>query len=114
MGGGEGDPMTTAGSLHGQGDTEMRLARAGRSEEDDVGRLREEVQLGQMGDDLPLHAGLDLEVEVVDRLDRREAGGLDPGLAPMALARADLLGEHRGQIRLVVPALVAGGLGQSG
>ena len=50
MGGGEGDPMATAGSLHREGDRQMRLARARRAEEDDVLRLGEEVELGEMGE----------------------------------------------------------------
>jgi hypothetical protein len=86
----------------------------GRPEEDDVHRLGEEVGLGEVGDGRALDARLGREVEVVDGLDRREPRALHAGLATVALPRADLLGQHRRQIRLVVPALVAGGLGQAG
>ena len=89
-------------------DREVRLAGARWSQEDDVLGLGQEVELGEVGDDLALDARLDREVEVVERLCRREAGGLHPGRPAVAVARADLLGEDRREIRLVVPALVAG------
>ena len=47
-------------------------------------------------------------------LTRREAGRLDPCRAAVAVAGAHLLGEHRGQIGLVVPALVPGPLRRAG
>ncbi len=113
VGGGEGHPMAPSGGLDRQRDTQVRLAGAGWSEEDDVGGLGEEVELGEVGDGGPLDAGLGLEVEVVDGLDRREAGGLDAGLATVTVAGADLFGQDRGEVRLVVPALGAGGLGEA-
>ena len=70
--------------------------------------LGEEVELGEVGDERPVGRGLEREVEVVERLDRREAGRLHPGRAAVAVPGAHLLGEHRGEIGLVVPALVPG------
>src|SRR5919198_2478881 len=52
------------------------------------------------------------EVELLERLSGREAGGLDPRLAAVALARGDLGCEHRLEEALVAPLLLAGPLGQ--
>ena len=46
----EGDAMTPAGGLHSQGDRQMRLAGARRSEEHHVLGLEEEVELREVGD----------------------------------------------------------------
>ena len=54
------------------------------------------------------------EVEVVEGLGLREAGGFDPVLAAVGLPRGDLFGEHFGQELGVVPALDPGGLGERG
>ena len=109
---GEGHPVAPPRGLHREGDGQVRLAGPGRAEEDDVDRLGEEVELGEVRDDLPLDARLDREVEVVDGLDGREAGRLHPGRAAVAVAGGHLLGEDRREIRLVVPALRAGLLGE--
>lgn len=50
MRGGEGDPVTATRSLDPEGDREMGLASAWRTEEDDIVSFREEVQLRQVRD----------------------------------------------------------------
>jgi hypothetical protein len=54
----------------------VRLAGAGRSEQDDVLASGEEVELAEMQDGVAPQRGLEGEVELLDRLARREAGGL--------------------------------------
>ena len=114
LSGGEGHPVAAARRLHRQGDREVRLAGARRPQEDDVLVLGEEVELGEVQDALALERAREGEVEVVERLDGREAGRLDARLPAVALAGRDLLGEDRGQVVLVVPAVLAGPLGQGG
>ena len=74
--------------------------------------LFEEVELGEVQHGLALQAASEGEVEVVERLHRREAGGLDARLAAVALPGGDLLAEHGGQVVLVAPGALAGALGQ--
>jgi hypothetical protein len=64
------------------------LAGPRRAEEDDVGGLPEEVELGQVGDLGAADRPLEAEVEVVQRLDLGEAGGPDPGVAAVGLREA--------------------------
>jgi hypothetical protein len=63
---------------------------ARRAQQDDVLAAGEEVQLGEMQDLLAAQAGLKGEVELLDRLARGEASGLDPCLAAVAVATVDL------------------------
>jgi len=64
----------------------VALARARRSQEDDVLLGAHEVERAEVGDDLPAHRALVLEVELLEALARREARGPDAGLATMGLA----------------------------
>ena len=65
-----------------------------------------------MGDLLPPDRVLEGEVEVIERLDLGKARPLDAGLAAVGLTPADILGQHRGEIGLVVPRLGARPLGE--
>ena len=58
--------------------------------------------------------GLEGEVELLERLAGREPGGLDPGLAAVAVAAVDLgLQQRRGEL-LIAPLLGAGAVGELG
>ena len=61
-----------------------------------------------------LHRALEAEVEVVEGLDLGEAGGLDPVLATVGVSGVDLLGQHGGQVGLVIPTLFGCSLRQWG
>jgi hypothetical protein len=73
----------------------VALAGAGRTEQDDVLACVEKVELAQALDHLSLDRALEGEVELLERLAGGEAGGLDPALTAVALARGDLGREHR-------------------
>jgi hypothetical protein len=85
-----------------------------RSQEDDVLGFQQEVELGQVEDELLAERALEAEVEVVQGLDRRQPGGLDAQLPAGGLPGQDLFLQHRGQVALVRPAFDAGPLGQRG
>lgn len=53
-----------------------------RAQEHDVVARVDEVELAQVGDDAAAHRALMVEVEVLQRLVRREAGGLDAAWPP--------------------------------
>jgi hypothetical protein len=84
------------------------LAGARWSEQHDVLLAGQEVQLGQVQDLVAAQAGLEGEVELLDRLACREPGGLDPALAAVTVAAVDLGLQQRGGELLVAPLLVAG------
>src|SRR3954453_13022063 len=92
----------------------MGLAGAGRAEQDDVLLSGEEVELAEVEHRVAADRGLEGEVEVLERLARREPGGLDPGLATVAVAAVDLgLQQHLGEA-LKRPLLGAGAVGGLG
>jgi hypothetical protein len=88
------------------------LAGARRPEQDHVLAAVEEIELPQVLDHLLFHRALEGEVELLQALARREAGGPDPALAAVALARGDLGGEDGLEEALVRPALLPCPLGQ--
>jgi hypothetical protein len=90
------------------GDREVGLAGAGWAEQDDVLAAGEEVELAEVQDGLALQRGLEGEVELLERLARREAGGLDARLAAVAVAAVGLGLEERGGELLIGPLLLAG------
>jgi hypothetical protein len=71
-------------------DREVRLAGAGRAEQDDVLAAGKEVQQPEVQHRLAPEGGLEGEVEVLERLARREPRLLDAGLAAVAVAAVDL------------------------
>src|SRR5271165_1076216 len=68
----------------------MSFADAGRSEEDHVLAALDEAELVQALDLLALDRGLEGKVELLDRLDRRQARGSHGGLQPSVIAQVDL------------------------
>ena len=82
---GEAHLVAVLGRQIAQRDREMRLADAAGAEEDDVLGALDEGEAGQFQDLPARRAGGEAEVEVVERLDRREAG--DPR-ANISRARA--------------------------
>ena len=110
--GGELHALTGQARADRQRDSEVRLAGAGRPEQDHVLAGVQEVQLAEMLDDGLLDAALEGEVELLQRLAGREAGGLDAALAAVAVAGGDLGGEQRLGEALIAPLLLAGAVGQ--
>ena len=108
------DPLAGQAGADRDGDRQVGLAGAGRAEQHHVLAGVEEVELAQVLDDLLLDRALEGEVELLQGLSGREAGGLDPRLAAVGLARGDLGGEHRLEELLVRPLLFAGPLGELG
>ena len=95
-------------------DRQVGLAGAGRAEQDDVLLAGEEVELAEVQDRVAAERGLEGEVELLERLARREPRGLDPGLAAVAVAAVDLgLQQRRGEL-LIAPLLGAGAVGELG
>jgi hypothetical protein len=91
LGGGlERDAVAGQAGAQPQSDGEVGLAGAGRAEQDDVLAAGQEVELAKVQHRLAPQAGLEGEVELLERLARREAGGLDPGLAAVRVARVGL------------------------
>jgi hypothetical protein len=60
----------------------VRVAGAGRAEQNDVLLAGEEVELAEMQDGLAPQRGLEGEVELLEGLARRESGGLDSDCPP--------------------------------
>ena len=79
----------------------MGLAGAGWAEEDDVLFRGDEVQGAQMGDDLAFESAGVVEVELLQALAGREAGGPDAALAAVGLPGGDLTLETGHQVLLV-------------
>ena len=88
------DFSAALGGGDGQADGQVGLADAGRAEEDDVLLALNEAELVQRVDLLALDVGLEAEVEVRERLDRREPAGAHRGLQASAVAKRDLGGQE--------------------
>ena len=74
----------------GEADRQVRLAHAGRAEKHHVLLALDEAELVQALDLLALDRGLEGEVEVAERLDRRQPRGAHRGLQPAVVAQGDL------------------------
>ena len=81
-----------------QADGEVGLAGAGRAEEHDVVAGGDEVEGAEVGDDVALEGALVVEVELLEGLAGREAGGADAELAAVGLRgrRPRVPGRRRG------------------
>jgi hypothetical protein len=77
------------------------------SERDDVGARVQEVELSEVLDDGLLHAALEGEVELLERLAGGEPGGSDPSLTAVRVPGADLGGEQRLGEPLIAPRFIA-------
>jgi hypothetical protein len=73
-----------------EGDREVGLAGAGRAEQHDVFLAGQEVELREVQDLVASQAGLEREVEFLDRLAGGEPRRLDARLAAVAVAAVDL------------------------
>jgi hypothetical protein len=112
--GAERDAMPGEAGADPQRDREVRLAGAGRPEQHDVLFAGEEVELAEMQDGVARDRGLEGEVELLERLARREPRCLDAGLAAVAVAAVGLgLEQRRGEV-LIAPLLLAGAVGELG
>ena len=88
------DAPCGADRRHAQGGGEVALAGAGRAQEvHDLGP-GDEVELGEGQDPAAIEGGLEGEVEALERLGRREAGGLERHGDAAALAGGMLLGQQ--------------------
>jgi hypothetical protein len=74
----------------------------------------QEVELAEVLDHGLLHAALEGEVELLERLSGREARLADARLAAVAVARGDLGLQQRLREALIAPLLGAGALGERG
>src|SRR5439155_23985875 len=86
----EADALAGEAGTDAERDRQVRLAGAGRAEQDDVVAGGEEVELAEMEDERLLHRALEAEVELLERLAGGEAGLLDPRLAAVRVSRCDL------------------------
>ena len=111
-GGGEGDAVAGVAGADAEADGEVGLAGAGRAEEHDVVAGGDEVEGAEVGDDVAFEGALVVEVELVEGLAGREAGGADAELAAVGLAGGDLAFEAGGEELLVGPAVGAGPFGE--
>ncbi len=111
-GGLEGDAVAGQAGADCDGDREVGLAGAGRSEQDDVLATVQEVELAEVQDRFAAQAALEGEVELLEGLAGGEAGGLDAGLAAVAVAAVGLSLEQRGGELLIAPLFGAGPVGE--
>src|SRR5262249_30647226 len=79
-----------------------RCADAGRAEQDNVLRALDETQAGELAHLPAVDGGLELEVELVERLDPRQARQLEPTLDPALMAAAPFRLEGLSEKALVV------------
>ena len=85
----------------------------GRAEEHDVLAGGDEVQGPEVGQSLALERALVLDVEVLEGLAGREAGGADAALTAVGFAGGDLALQAGGEELLVGPALGPGPFGEA-
>jgi hypothetical protein len=107
-----GGERAAAGHDRGAGHRAGGFAGAGRAEEHDVVAGVDEVEGAEMGDHVSLEGSLVVEVEVLEGLACREAGGPDAELAAVGLAGCDLALEAGGEELLMGPAVGVGSLGE--
>jgi hypothetical protein len=80
----------------------MGLADAGRPEQDDVLGALDEAQAGELAHLPAVDGRLELDIELVERLDPRQAGQLEPALDAALVAAAPFGLEGLGEKALVV------------
>jgi hypothetical protein len=110
----EDDALSGEARADPQGHGQMSFPGAGRAQQHDVLLAGQEVQLGEVQHRVATQAALEGEVELLDRLARREPGGLDPCLAAVAVAAIDLRLQERRRELLIAPLLLAGAVGELG
>ena len=76
-------------------DGEMCLAHAGRSKNQHVFCLADEVTAGELAHEALIDRRLEFEIEIVERFDRGKMGDLEPHRDAGPLLGVDLLPQHR-------------------
>ena len=109
---GERDPVSGLGGGDRQRGRQMSLAGAGWAEQDDVAGFGEPAATFQSGDLSPVDGRLGGEVEVGDRLDRREPGIPDTLACSGFGAGIGFHRQYRSQVVLQRPVRSAALLGQ--
>jgi hypothetical protein len=79
----------------------MRFAGAGWAEEDHVVFAGDEVQRGEVGDQVPFQAAGMIKVELLNALAGREPGSPDSALSAVGVTGGDLALQAGGQILLM-------------
>ena len=90
----------------------MGFAAAGLAEEQDRSAGLHEPQRGEVVDEGPVDARLELEIELRDGLAEREAGVAQPGREAPVAGGVGLLGDQAGEELDVGPVVAAGVLGE--
>jgi hypothetical protein len=103
----EGDSVAALAGFEGECDRQVSLAGARRTEEADVGVLLDPGQLGQVQHERALGVGLRRPVEVLECLQRGEAGVADAHPGAGGVAGEDLRLGQRLEEALVGPGLLA-------
>lgn len=85
----------------GDGDREVRFPTAGFADDDEGTAFRDKIGRQRRPQEREPHGGLVGEVEIVDRLEKREAGASAQSRAPGLLALGDLLGDEQREQMLV-------------
>ena len=111
-GGVEQHRVAGVGGFDAEPDRQVGLPEPGRAEQDHVLGLRDERAGRQVRQHVAAQRGQVVEVEVLQRLHRREVRGADPHGGAGGLAVGDLALQDRGQVLLVRPVLVAGLVGE--
>ena len=111
-GGVEQDRVAGLGGFDAEADGEVGLADPGWSEQDHVLGFGDEGAGRQVREHVAAQRGQVVEVEVLEGFHRREVRGADPHRGAVGLAVGDLALQHRGQVLLVRPVLVAGLVGE--
>ena len=107
-GGGEDDAVAGLAGADGQADGEVGLAGAGRAEEDDVVAAATKSRVPRWAMTSRLQGALVVEVELVEALAGREAGGADAELAAVGCAGGDFAFEAGGEELFMGPAVGCG------
>jgi len=109
----EQHPVSVAGGGDAECGGQVCLSGSRGAEEHDVAGLGEESAGGQ-GPDLLTGCWLGVEVEVLQRLGRRESGCADPQLGARGVAGTDFTFEDCSEVVLMGPARITGLVGQPG
>jgi hypothetical protein len=90
----------------------MGFAGAGWAEEDHVLLAGDEVEGGEVGDQVAFQPTSMIKVELFDAFAGREPGGPDPVFAAVGVAGGDLTLQAGRQVFLMAPRFVAGPVGE--
>lgn len=91
-----------------EGDGEVGLAHAGRTEQDDVLGALDEAQAGELAHLLAIDRGLKVEIELVQALDPGQPGQLETALDAALVPAAPLGLQGLGEEALVVEIALGG------